>query len=580
MAGPSGQQPFVEDDSSSTVSFENVRLEKKSQRMTAARLGGDHDAPHSAENAVPDVLYVVQYRDYQGRVVETRKSDKPLDVALDAPQDAGGESAGGIQQRPVLEIITKVSTIRNAAGRHGQPFYRPRPRHGRAVYSSDDDEYRAYDARAGPASPVTRIETSEMIVHSHHLRNALNAVVTYYPELDLMGPTLRVEAPYRVLVLHMKELERYKLNQPQAHDEDYAQTTARHIDVLLAFLKSSLGDDIEREQRRWASSTPTATYDYFWLLLKPGEVVYHKVDGHWSPVVVSRVSRGYVDDDGRQRSGSYVVDCWYVEFVDGLMQRFMDSFVVPPFSGEQALRTLPVLPARFFPGGAEETRAKQVRLGRLYWELAKRPAYKEYDGPMIGKDSCPTGHLAGRVVVDCDGYDRFKDVRPSSSRLHRPLPTSSPRKNRTGPRTAIPPKDQLPDFAPRCPCAACQPTQRLPSKGGHLAGGEQQKTGPLAGFEDLDPNEDGPPDNELYFEVTVDYVPAFVLSQRRWAMLQVADLQDVRADREAFRHLVLDDEIKLTVKALIGKTRARAASSCSTAPPAWARPARPSAWPS
>jgi hypothetical protein len=33
----------------------------------------------------------------------------------------------------------------------------------------------------------------------------------------------------------------------------------------------------------------------------------------------------------------------------------------------------------------------------------------------------------------------------------------------------------------------------------------------------------------------------------------VENLKDIKADREAFKYLVLDDEIKLTIKALIGK---------------------------
>jgi hypothetical protein len=76
---------------------------------------------------------------------------------------------------------------------------------------------------------------------------------------------------------------------------------------------------------------------------------------------------------------------------------------------------------------------------------------------------------------------------------------------------------------------------------------------PFAGFEDLDPNEDAPPENDLFFTVLADTIPAFILAERRWAMLKVEDLKEVKPDREAFKYLVLDDDIKLTVKSLIGK---------------------------
>lgn len=109
------------------------------------------------------------------------------------------------------------------------------------------------------------------------------------------------------------------------------------------------------------------------------------------------------------------------------------------------------------------------------------------------------------------------------------------------PPNAIPPLDHLPQLASRCPCQPCR-------KSGQLT-----ELGPFSGFDNLDPNKDTPPDNDLYFYALSDLIPAFVLGERRWAMLKIEDLRDVKHDREAFKYLVLDDEIKLAVKALIGK---------------------------
>ncbi|KLU88089.1 hypothetical protein MAPG_07076 [Magnaporthiopsis poae ATCC 64411] len=79
------------------------------------------------------------------------------------------------------------------------------------------------------------------------------------------------------------------------------------------------------------------------------------------------------------------------------------------------------------------------------------------------------------------------------------------------------------------------------------------KPGRFAGFEDLDPVVDKAPQSDLYYLALQKDIPAFILSERRWGYVRVEYLTSVKPDREAFKHLVLDDEVKHTVKTLIGK---------------------------
>ncbi|KAB5578518.1 ATPase [Coniochaeta sp. 2T2.1] len=520
-----------DDDSLSTASFEEVGPggRKPTKDMVIRSKSSNDDV---SDDVVPDVLYVVHYRGLDGRLIDSRKSSKPLDIALDAEDSS---SSGKKKASPVLEIVTKVSATRP---RHDRRQYPPPQRYNYGGYTSDSD----IDITIKDEVTVTKVETTEMVIHSKPLRDALNAVVNYYPGVDFLGDRVTVEAPYRVLVHHAKDLELYKVNQPVAHNAETRAITAKHIDVLLDFLRETLGEQMAAEEARWHAATPMVTFENFWMVMRPGEVIYRKEGGHWTPFVVSRVSTGHAGrgaaSTATHNKPAYVVDCWNVEFVDGRVQRLMESFYIYPFNGEHAIQSLPVIPARFFPGGAKANADRQVKLGREYWELCKRPAYKEYDGAMVGRDGCPTGNLTGRVIVDCEGYDKFHDSNGPRSRLP---PPPMPRRGQPPPPNPIPPKDQLPQFNSRCPCAAC------------VAGDVKEIESPFAGFEDLDPNEDAPPENDLFFTVLADTIPAFILSERRWAMLKVSDLTDVKPDREAFKYLVLDDDIKLTVKALIGK---------------------------
>lgn len=54
----------------------------------------------------------------------------------------------------------------------------------------------------------------------------------------------------------------------------------------------SNGPEIIKEEERHKLDTPMATYDYFWLLLKPGEVIYTKRYDIWTPYVISYVGGG------------------------------------------------------------------------------------------------------------------------------------------------------------------------------------------------------------------------------------------------------------------------------------------------
>ncbi|KAK1767179.1 P-loop containing nucleoside triphosphate hydrolase protein [Phialemonium atrogriseum] len=495
---------YSDDEANSIASYEDVGRRPHSEEPVVKGLG-TADKYFLDGGEVPDVLYVVQYRGAGGKVVNTLKSNKPFDSTSHLAED---EVPG--EKKPVIEIVNTVSTVPPP----------PRRYHHDEYYPDEDETY----WQGGSAT--------NMVIHSKHLRNALAAVVGYYPGVNFIGDRVSITAPYQVLVHHKKELELYKMNQPKTHDAECAATTAKHIDVLLSFLKTTLGDQIEEEERRWANSTPTATFDLLWLLMKPGEVVYKKEYGHWVPVVVSRV---YPRRRDSHNIDDYLVEYWNVQYLDGRIQRLMESLTIHHFNGEQSIPNLPVIPARFFPGGAKAAAEKQIGLGKIYWELAKRPEYKEYDGPMVGCEGDPTGHLTARIIVDLGGQ---YGIRNQESYHRRPEPV----RHRKRPGEPLPPpKDQLPQFKPHCPCASCSKAK------------SPAERGPFAGFEDLDPNKDEAPDNDLFFETMSDTVHAFILSERRWAMVKVENLKEVKPDREAFKHLVLDDEIKLTVRSLIGK---------------------------
>ncbi|KAK4231733.1 hypothetical protein QBC38DRAFT_439752 [Podospora fimiseda] len=498
-------------DTSSTTSYEEIR-----------RRGKDEKAQEGEVFEVPDVLYKTELHSASGRVVESCSGPKPFDkLPWDGPNVQDGKS-------PVIEIYTR---IRQPYGRNHSPDYDPR----RDYYNDSDSEDDESDRVTADMNDHRKLIKTEMIVHSKHLQAALTAVVTYYPGFDRFHDTYRIEAPYQVLVHHREALEHLKLNQPSCHDTEYAATMAKHIDILLNFIVETHSEQLALEAKRWDNpSGATATFDLFWVLLKPGDIVYREKYGCMTPFVVHNVTK-MVGTDGRQNG--YLVVMWNVTYSSNRLQRRTVQTVVPPWTGERVIDTLSIVPARFMPGGGRAIAEKQIRLGRTYWELAKQPAYREYNGQFLtGRDGEGGGIITGRVIVDCEGFARFGRG-PSAYNNH----MLGGRPPRRGPPP--PARDLLPQVVSRCSCSAC------------ARAGVKQGPSLWAGFDKADPKKEEtlPPNQDLFFHIMGPSIPAFILSERRWGKVLVSALSDVKPDQDAFKYLVLDPEIKLTVKAMIGK---------------------------
>lgn len=469
------------------------------------------------------------------------------DVVGHIDQGIGGPAELSVEpiKRPVLEIITSVCI-------GGRPVDRERPRHnrGRAYvqqdrpitaaldnveYRSDycSDEEQPYTVTTG----IPRADPPYMLIHSEHLINAIRATVKYYPGVHLGGNTISINSPYRMLYHHRRELVEYRDNQPAVHDAKYALTTVDHINILLQFLEENIGCEVRQEEERHKLETPMATFGYFWLLLKPGELVYAKRHDIWAPFVVSSVRAGYE------------VNCWHLESNGTKIGRFMERFGVSPWLGEQAIDSLSVIPAAYWvedleAQGGRTMREKQIEQGKLYWELLQRPTYMAYDGLLVNSASGnrqsggPTGFMCGRVICDAAGFDKYYESSPEYDIGSRRRGYS---RRRGGPTHTGAAKDHLPRNLPRCGCESCSKNRQV---------GED---GPFLNFEDLDPLHDEPPQNDIFYMVLSSIIPGFILGTRRWGNLHLANLQPVQPDKEAFKYLVLNDDIKLTVKALIGK---------------------------
>ena len=380
-------------------------------------------------------------------------------------------------------------------------------------------------------------------------------MVKYYPYVDIVGKIVSIDAPYRILVHHRKELEAFKHNLPACHDAEYNETVTKHIDLLLNFLEDSMGSQIRDESERHRQSEPVATFENYWMLLKPGEVVLAGKDNSYAPYVISNVKQS-IKTDGTP--GPYEVVCWSMSYTGPHVTRCMYKHLVQPWNGECPIATLAVIPASFYPNNLEAQQGLpildwQAKLGRTYWDLLKKPTYLEYSGMVSDTNSingvnrrAPSGYMSGRIVVDAEGYckeyynsDQFHNRPPPPPRVVNRSGQPMMGNGHDGEPLDL---DYLPHFEPRCGCEACA-----------LAAESTSKIPLYQGFGHLDPLVDTPPDSRIFFIALSPLIPAFIVGDRRWAHVHVADLAPVKTDREAFKWLVLDEEIKTTIRALISE---------------------------
>ena len=229
------------------------------------------------------------------------------------------------------------------------------------------------------------IKTCRVRILSSKLINALRSVVRYYPGQSLFGEKLEFRQPYQFLVHHQHELEEYKNNHPPHHDEQYRKECNEHIDHLLDFLKKSNGKERAEEEERHKRGF--ATFEYLWMLLKPGEDVFinDRRDERLTSGVLERVKGGYQDGQGQAKE--YKGWAWGITYTDGRLCRVYHSFFIQPFDGEREIKTQWVYPVKFHKDSAEALRdqggmslVEQMEIwGQQYWNLTQR-CLKSYHG--------------------------------------------------------------------------------------------------------------------------------------------------------------------------------------------------------
>lgn len=309
-----------------------------------------------------DIQYRVRYETSKGRVVKVQRPRDPFRLS-------------SISDAPVLEVVTTVtgsSPDDNAI---------------------EDDDEPTFMADKKINLEDQRITQTVLKIRSQELLNALRSVVKYYPGQTLLGDSVSFQEPFRLLVHHRAELEAYKFKHPKGHSEEYKKVCNEHIDILLNYLKNHFGKSLEIEERRHRQSPPVCTFEWAWLLLKPGDTIYaetdNKIPGPPIPYVVKSVTGG-VTFEGPE---AFNIGMWNVDSDGYMLGRSVAKGYIVPFVGEREITSLTAYPTRFHKdtpydlqvSGGRSLEQRLIARGKKFWEFCKGFAYKEYEGITLEK---------------------------------------------------------------------------------------------------------------------------------------------------------------------------------------------------
>ncbi|KAL9074350.1 MAG: hypothetical protein Q9161_002336 [Pseudevernia consocians] len=231
------------------------------------------------------------------------------------------------------------------------------------------------------------------------------------------------------------------------------------------------------------------SYDKLFLLYPPNTAVYACKGVDDRQIVV--YSRSVTNWNTRGPNRTMKLTCWEVTFEGGNFKRDFSEWNIEPYSGEKNISNLELVPVRYMEN-EQELYNKLVARGRRYFEFNRGASLQDYYGdrfPRVYKDE-PV-----RVVVDEDTYWR-----------------------------KYPPSVETNDG---------------PSRDYGFPEGEEELV-----------DHDGQPLEATLLRCFPE-VGVFSMRDKEWALVKVDDLKPVRFREKAFRRLVIREDYKRIIKAMV-----------------------------
>ena len=199
---------------------------------------------------------------------------------------------------------------------------------------------------------IIEFEPTRIILHSVHLIEAIQGIVSYYPPQVLTGQTLKITEPYPVLMHHYDELTKLYENHLSKLALGSYQVKAElyhHLQVLLHFLQPTIENVLRPIQERLKGQEPVVTFNDLWYLFRPGHDIYRRnsTTGLPQAAVLVRTQKETVTeaaDRGVSELGLRI-ECFTLESNGSKITRNYEGLtLIEYFEGEKSVLSLEAYP--------------------------------------------------------------------------------------------------------------------------------------------------------------------------------------------------------------------------------------------
>ncbi|EGO55981.1 hypothetical protein NEUTE1DRAFT_124269 [Neurospora tetrasperma FGSC 2508] len=487
--------------------------------------GKVESAPSESEN----FSYSVRYVDAQHHLIYSEPWQGPFDL------HEARKCVLSQMKKPILRIETVLETsIRGNMQRH---YY----------------EVNRIKADGILTNPLVDVAVSRIAVTvmSPALNQAIRKLVSYYPSEDLHRKTLELGRHHELVWHHLDDFETY-IEQP---DEDNDTRLAKtHLRQLLALVASINGQGVADEKAR--HSRGMCTYDMVWLLYKPGITVYLESCGSLAAFVVFECVYHEAWTEATQdglvsHPRGWKVGLWNLDYDGSYVGRRARHVYLPPFEGERRIIDLNIIPTRYKDeedGG--KTREALIKDGKRWFELL-RGRQVSYSGRLLDDRK---REFQGRVYVDTASYYNIESASHADDASEYGDDTAEKEESREAIFRRPPLLGNVNDMGrglAKCPCEQCHGFRPHPPHGF-----------PWTDYDLLNPHKmevsdlklpDHCPDPEHRYLLCNRRLFGFDLRSRYWLMVDVQFCKDLKRNTTAIKTLVLQEETKNMIKALIQK---------------------------
>ncbi|KAL8751378.1 MAG: hypothetical protein Q9199_006461 [Rusavskia elegans] len=350
--------------------------------------------------------------------------------------------------------------------------------------------------------------------------------------------------------------------------------TQEHTKLILNFLENECQDVVKMQNDldAWGTSGVGGVikYEHAWLLYSPGSVVFSKENGEYEAFVVESIrgcQRHQPSYNSRFTHSTLEITCWSIDYDGEIFGRVWSTHYVAPFEGSKEISSLDLVPEGFVLD-SDTVKKSLVERGSEFWALQGQ-CFREYTGEVW---STHTSEDPIRVMVDHLTYQRRMNWPIEIDRKRGPANAQSKNwrenrfsRGRKGRRESF---DFSPSPAPRRLRRARSRIIRAHGDDGDSSPDRGINQGQYeeayervvcdrppqatdAFFKKYDVLETGMQPDDMVKLLCPQLVHGYCLRDKVWKKLNVTQLRPVNFRKNAWERLVLDEEYKDIVQAMV-----------------------------